>query len=231
MHDQRIGLLGGMGPEATAFYYTQLIKRTPVTKDQEHFHVIVEANAKIPDRTQAILHGAESPLLELLKSIERLNRMEVDTAFITCITSHYYFHELKEAAHFKLLNAIEILYASLKRQGLTKVGLLATSGTVKMKLFNAVFKDIEILVPSDKSQEIEVMSAIYDPHTGIKSGHTEGLCIAQLKSAGQKLIDQGAMALIGGCTEISMVLKSDDFSVQFLDPMIATIDHLIQQGK
>lgn len=231
MHDQRIGILGGMGPEATAYYYTQLIKRTPVTKDQEHFHVIVEANAKIPDRTQAILHGKESPILELLKSIDRLNVMEVDTAFITCLTSHYYFDELKQAAHFKLLNAIEILYHQLKKQGIQKVGLLATSGTVKMRLFHTVFKDIEIVLPDASTQESLVMDAIYNPHTGIKSGHTTGYPIEQLKTAGQTLVENGAQAIIGGCTEVSMVLSVKDFSVAFYDPMISTIDYILNQGK
>ena len=52
MHNKRIGIIGGMGPEATAYYYTQLVKRTHVSKDQDHFHVVIDANPKIPDRTQ-----------------------------------------------------------------------------------------------------------------------------------------------------------------------------------
>lgn len=228
MHDKRLGILGGMGPEATAYYYTQLIQRTQVTKDQDHFHVIVEANAKIPDRTQAILYQKESPLPELLKSIDRLNTMQVDCAFITCITSHYFFKELQTKAQFKLYNAIEVVYQQLKEQGIQKVGLLATSGTVKMNLFQQVFHDIEILVPDDRSQETLVMDAIYNPNHGIKSGHREGIALTQLKQAGQQLIDQGAQAIIGGCTEVSMVLNSKDFTVVFVDPMLATIDLIVK---
>ena len=228
MHDKTLGILGGMGPEATAYYYTQLIQRTQVTKDQDHFHVVVEANAKIPDRTQAILHQKESPLPELLKSIDRLNRLSVDSGFITCITSHYFFKDLEAHAQFKLYNAIEETYRLLQEMGIRKVGLLATSGTVKMNLFQKVFKDIEIVIPDEKSQEDWVMDSIYSPSHGIKSGHRDGLAITQLKQAGQLLIQQGAQALIGGCTEVSMVLSSKDFTVPFIDPMLATIDRIIQ---
>jgi len=227
MNDKIIGLLGGMGPEATAFYYTQLIKKTHVNKDQDHFHVIVEANAKIPDRTQAILYGKDSPLPELLKSIDRLNQMNLDTAFITCITSHYFFDELQAHAHFKLLNAVEILYQDLKQKNIKKVGLLATSGTIKTGLFTKVFKDIELIFPSSDDQEKQVMDAIYNPTTGIKSGHTNGICIDQLHKAGDALIKVGAEVLVGGCTEISMVFTSDSFNVPFYDPMISTIDYLL----
>lgn len=229
MNDKIIGILGGMGPEATAFYYTQFIKKTKASKDQDHFHVIVEANAKIPDRTQAILYGKESPLPELLRSIDRLNQMKVDTAFITCITSHYFFDELQAHAHFKLLNAIEILYQDLKQSDIKKVGLLATSGTIKTGLFAKVFQDIELIYPSSEIQENQVMDAIYNPHTGIKSGHSSGKCIDQLQIAGNTLIQHGAEVLIGGCTEVSMVFTGDSFKVPFYDPMISTLDYILNQ--
>jgi len=229
MNDKVIGILGGMGPEASAFYYTQLVKRTHVNKDQDHFHVIIEANPKIPDRTKSILGLGDSPLPELIKSIERLNLMKVDQAFITCITSHYFYPELVKHANFELINALECLNTQLHRDGIKRVGLLATSGTIKTQLFNQYLKDIEVIVPSETIQANYVMDAIYHPETGIKSGHVDGYPISQLIHAGQSLIENGAEVLIGGCTEISMVLKKEMFSVVLYDPMIVTIDVLIQK--
>jgi aspartate racemase len=229
MNDKVIGILGGMGPEASAFYYTQLIKRTKANKDQDHFHVIIEANPKIPDRTKSILGLGDSPLPELIKSIERLNLMKVDQAFITCLTSHYFFPELVKHANFELINALECLNTQLHKDGIKRVGLLATSGTIKTQLFNQYLKDIEVIVPSDTIQTNYVMDAIYHPETGIKSGHVEGYPISQLIHAGQSLIESGAEVLIGGCTEISMVLKKEMFSVALYDPMIVTIDILIHK--
>ena len=229
MNDKIIGILGGMGPEASAYYYTQIVKRTKVSKDQDHFHVIVESNPKIPDRTKAILGIGESPLPELIKSIERLNRMKVDQAFITCITSHHFYSELVKYAQFELVNALECLNAQLHKDGIKRVGLLATTGTIKSQLFNQYLKDIEVIVPSESVQTNYVMNAIYHPKTGIKSGHVEGYPVTQLIHAGQSLIENGAEVLIGGCTEISMVLKKEMFSVGLYDPMIVTIDTLINQ--
>jgi aspartate racemase len=229
MNDKVIGILGGMGPEASAFYYTQLIKRTKANKDQDHFHVIIEANPKIPDRTKSILGLGDSPLPELIKSIERLNLMKLDQAFITCLTSHYFFPELVKHANFELINALECLNTQLHKDGIKRVGLLATSGTIKTQLFNQYLKDIEVIVPSDTIQTNYVMDAIYHPETGIKSGHVEGYPISQLIHAGQSLIESGAEVLIGGCTEISMVLKKEMFSVALYDPMIVTIDILIHK--
>lgn len=230
MNDLKLGIVGGMGPEASAYYYTQLIHRTKVKKDQDHFFTIVDSNAKIPDRTQAIVYGKESPLPYLLEAIERMNQAGIDQAFITCLTSHYFHADLKQKANFKLYNAIEETYHYLIKQDIKKVGLLATTGTINLKLFHSIFKEIELIVPADNDQIFLVMDAIYNPEHGVKGGHTEGICVEQLIEAGQKLIDAGAQAIIGGCTEVSMVLKEDTFNVKMIDPMLVVIDHILSLG-
>lgn len=227
MHNKRIGIIGGMGPEATAYYYTQLVKRTHVSKDQDHFHVVIDANPKIPDRTQAILNNGETPLPYLIESIERLNLLNVDKAFITCITSHYFFDQIKPHAQFELIHALDALNTALHQANIKKIGLLATSGTIKTQLFPKALRDIEVIVPDEYSQA-DVMDAIYNPITGIKSGHTEGIAIEQLIKAGEALIAQGAEVIVGGCTEVSMVLKAEHFKVKLYDPMIVTIDSIIK---
>ena len=227
MHNKRIGIIGGMGPEATAYYYTQLVKRTHVSKDQDHFHVVIDANPKIPDRTQAILNNGETPLPYLIESIERLNQMQVDKAFITCITSHYFFDQIKPYAQFELIHALDALNTALHQAKIKKIGLLATSGTIKTQLFPKALIDIEVIVPDETSQA-EVMDAIYNPQTGIKSGHTEGIALDQLIKAGETLIAQGAEVIVGGCTEVSMVLRAEHFNVKLYDPMIVTIDSIIK---
>lgn len=230
MNDAKLGIMGGMGPEASAYYYTQLIRRTKVKKDQDHFFTLVDSNAKTPDRTQAIVYGQESPLPYVIKAIERFNHAGIDKAFITCITSHYYFEEFKKAAHFKLYNAIEESYKYLKVKGYKKVGLLATTGTQNLKLFQHFFTDIELIIPNEDDQASLVMDAIYNPEHGIKSGHTSGQCIIQLSVAGNQLIQRGAEAMIAGCTEISMVLKHDHFSIETIDPMLVVIDQILNEG-
>ena len=231
MATKKIGILGGMGPEATAYYYTQLIQRMNVRTDQEHMHVVIEANPRIPDRTKGILGLGESPLPALLESVERLNRAGVDQVFITCFTSHYYFDAMQKQAQFKLIHAIDALAQYLKQSKIHKVGLLATSGTIKTELFQKALLGIEVLVPNPVHQEELVMNAIYHPDFGIKSGHHEGLALQQLIEASNLLIDQGAELIIGGCTEIGMVLAHHPLAVPMLDPILLVIDELIRKHK
>ena len=62
MRERVIGILGGMGPEATVDCFDKIIKNTPATKDQEHLRVIIDSNPEVPDRTAAIIGGGESPV-------------------------------------------------------------------------------------------------------------------------------------------------------------------------
>ncbi len=226
-----IGILGGMGPEATAFYYTQLIKKTSVKVDQEHIHVVIEANPRTPDRTRGIFKEGESPLPSLLSSVERLNRAGVDQVFITCITSHYYFDVMKQHAQFELIHALEYLSAYLKGMGVRRVGILATSGTLKTELFQKALCDFELIQPSATQQKEWVMDAIYNPETGIKSGHSTGKSLEQLMAACHTLIAEGAEVIIGGCTEIAMVLADQPLDVRMVDPIMIVIEAIIKRHK
>jgi aspartate racemase len=226
-----LGLLGGMGPEATAHYYTQLVRRTAARVDQDHLHVVIEANPRIPDRTRGILGLGESPLPHLLQSVERLNRAGVDEAIITCFTSHYYFEQMQQHANFRLIHAIDALAHHLHRNQMFKVGLLATSGTLKTELFQTALKGIDVLVPKPEQQEQLVMRAIYDPSYGIKSGHRTGLALEHLTQAAEALLSQGADVILAGCTEIGMVFGDCDLNFTVIDPILLVIDALIQEHK
>lgn len=86
-----IGILGGMGPEATAELFLRIIKATPAQRDQDHLRVIVDNNPKIPDRTAAILGEGQSPLPEMVRTARNLERAGVDFIVMPCNTAHYYY--------------------------------------------------------------------------------------------------------------------------------------------
>lgn len=228
MNDLTIGIIGGMGPEATANFYFNLIRATQVNRDQDHFHVIIDSNAKIPDRTKSILEGGENPVPYIIKSAENLKLIGAEIGCIPCITSHYYFYEIQKGTSLKLLNALELLNNSLLAdfQGKLKIGVLATSGTVKTKLFNKYLDQFEVIYPENNSQEKFVMKAIYG-EKGIKNGHLIGLPAALLINAVTELQDQGAQVIIAGCTEVSLALKQDMIDLPLLDPMNLVIQKLI----
>lgn len=229
MNEKIIGIIGGMGPEATAFYYTKLIKKTKVSKDQDHYRVIIDSNAKIPDRTKAILYNEKSPVDEIQKCVDTLNHAKVDIAFITCITSHFFIDQIKEKSNFVIVDALREFEKHIDRHlpKVKNIGILATTGTIKTGLFNRYLTNFSLIYPDDKTQEEKVMAAIYSEDYGIKAGFPQGKSIDLLTEAGNSLIDRGADILVAGCTEIGLVLNSFDFPVHIIDPMNCAIESIL----
>ena len=86
---RNIGIIGGMGPLATCDLMEKIIDYTDAASDQEHIHVLVDSNTNIPDRTEAILHGGENPVPEMVKSAWKLESMGADILIMPCNTAHY----------------------------------------------------------------------------------------------------------------------------------------------
>ena len=90
MSEKTIGILGGMGPEATADLFYRIVKATPVERDQDHPRTIIYSNSKVPDRTPAIAGEGESPLPEMLMAARSLEGEGADFLIIPCNTAHYF---------------------------------------------------------------------------------------------------------------------------------------------
>lgn len=220
MNDKVIGIIGGMGPEATADLFMKIIQKTKVNNDQEHFRVIIDNNPKIPDRTKAILYGGENPLDELIKTAKTLELAGVDVACIPCMTSHYFINELQKHVKYQILNAFEVLkeYIKINYPNIKKVGVLATTGTVKTKIFEQYINFTSIVYPSEYTQNDKVMEAIYGEF-GIKRGVRNEIPLKLLQDATNELLSIGAELIILGCTEIGLVLKQEHVNVPIVDPM------------
>lgn len=231
MREKILGIIGGMGPEATAQLYMKMIKATKVKRDQDHFRIIIDSNPKIPDRTKAILGLGESPVPYIIETAKNLQKMGVDIACIPCMTSHYFFDEIQEGVEMKIMNAFEELNNYLKKnfEGVVKIGVLATTGTRNTKIFEKYLKDMEIIYPDERFQSDYVMEAIYGEGTGIKSGVTEGRPVELLIEAGNNVIEKGAEVVILGCTEIGLVLKKDSLSKPSVDPMDVMAEFMVSR--
>lgn len=220
MKEKIIGIIGGMGPEATAGLFLKIIKATPVEKDQDHFRVIIDSNPKIPDRTAAILGNGPSPLEAMIETGRNLEKLGVSVAGIPCITAHFYIEELQKALSYKILNALQELQKSISSayRDIERIGVLSTTGTMRTGLFNRYLAPYEILYPGSHTQETKVMEAIYGKY-GIKKGNTGEYPARLLREAGQELVEKGAQAIVAGCTELPLVLRQEHFSVPLFDPM------------
>jgi len=213
-----IGILGGMGPEATSDLFSRIIRETPAKKDQDHVRIIIDNNPKIPDRTAAILGVGVSPLQEMIKTAKNLERAGAEFIIIPCITAHYYYQELKKNVGIPILNMIELTAQAINKSfpNVKKAGLLGTTGTVKSKIFDQSLNKIGVeMVYPPKDLQDRIMKAIYDY---IKAGKIrEGRKI--VVNVANHLIEMGSEIIICGCTEISQVLKNGDSSRPVVDPL------------
>lgn len=216
-----IGILGGMGPEATAYFYELLIKKTKAEKDQEHIRVLIYSDPGIPPRTDAILGKGLSPLPHLVEGVRVLSEAGADFMVMPCVTAHYYYNEILAQKRVSFLNLLDetLLYALRKIPGLKKAGLISSTGTLKSRLFHDAFagEGIEVIAPEEREQE-EVMEAIFGKQ-GIKAGFASGRAREIILQAAAKLIKRGAEAMIAGCTEVPLVLKKEDIPVPLIEPL------------
>ena len=217
MQEKIIGILGGMGPEATADLFMKIIKATPAKKDQDHLRIMIDNNPKIPDRTLAILGRGKSPLKQLQETLHNLERAGAEVIAIPCNTAHYYYNELQTSTSVPIINMISetATYIHNNCPNIKKIGLLATTGTVKSRIYHKAMTGIEVVTPSDSEQEI-VMNAIYGER-GIKAGFTQGEPRSALLEVAKGLINKEVEAIIMGCTEIPLVLNQKDLSVPLID--------------
>jgi len=216
-----IGILGGMGPEATAYFYELIIKKTKAEKDQDHIKVLIYSNPEIPARTPAILEEGPSPAPLLLEGVRRLMKAGADFIVIPCVTAHHFMPEVTAQDRFVFLSLLDESFRWTKEylSGIKTVGIIASSGTLKSRLFHDTFEKggIEVIGPEEAEQDM-VMAAIFGKE-GIKAGFTEVRPKEVIVDIAKALIERGAEAIIAGCTEVPLVLKAEDISVPLIEPL------------
>ena len=125
MKKKTIGILGGMGPLATADLFEKIIAHTRAARDQEHLRVLIDSNTRIPDRTAAILQGGEDPAPELRSSARGLERQGAELLIMPCNTAHYFYDAVQSSVSIPVLHMIRIMVQALRRKGIQQAGLLA----------------------------------------------------------------------------------------------------------
>jgi aspartate racemase len=225
-----IGVIGGMGPEASNRLCQLITEGTPAACDQAHVPVITFNNSAIPDRVAAIFSQGTSPLPELIRTARVLEAAGADFLLMPCNTAHYYLEDLQAAVSVPIVNMIAVTIAVVAGSYGEKcrVGLLGSTPTVQCGLYENELKNhgYELVVPSAADQEELVMAAIFGDQ-GIKAGMHEKPKKLLIEAA-RRLIDAGADVIVAGCTEISLVLNNGDVSVPVIDPLQVVASYAIQ---
>ena len=223
-----VGVLGGMGPAATADFYTKLIRATPAATDQEHLRVIIWSDPTTPDRTRALLEGGTDPTPWLVHGARVLAAAGADLIAVPCNTAHAFLPAVIERVGVPLVHMIEQTSRQLGtlRPRVRTAGLLATTGTVRAKLYETwlAAAGIALLTPDSTSQSNEVMPAI----RSIKAGEDAPNLLAR---AARRLVDRGAQAIIAGCTEVPLGLHARELPVPLVDPTQVLAEAVIAHAR
>ncbi|MGB5823485.1 MAG: amino acid racemase [Proteocatella sp.] len=213
-HRKILGVIGGMGPQATQCFYQDIIDNTIASNDQEHIDMVIINHASMPDRTQAILSGnTEAVFNRLSGDVRKLIDFGVDYIAMPCNTSHYFIDKLKQQNHIEFIDMIEETAKEIKRRNISKVGLMATNGTVTSRIYETKMKKfgIEVVLPS-KDRQTDVMKIIYDQ---IKAGNPP--CVKTFDDISKELKSLGAQAIVLGCTELSYYSELYELGSFFID--------------
>lgn len=214
-----IGILGGMGPKATAMLFEKIVDSTVAKNDQEHLKVVVLNKTQIPDRSAYLLQkSVDSPLTVLKEGIEELNRLEAKYILMPCNTAHYFYPELKECSNGIVINMVDNALCYIAKSGLpSKVCVLGTLGTVQTKIYDRYNAyDLSLCYPSEQICG-EIHRIIYE----VKQGNTP------LQMLAQKLSDlictirqkEENVTFLLGCTELSCLQPFLTESDNAVDPM------------
>lgn len=229
MEKKIIGVIGGLGPLATAHFMELVVEMTDAKRDQENVDMIVYNFPSIPDRTGYILgSNLKSPLPGLKSVGHALVRQKVSCIAIPCVTAHYFHKELQASIPVPILNGVAETVNLLQAQGIRKVGIMATDGTIRSELLS---RELDLsgvipVIPSPERQE-DVMHLIYENVKAGKSAEME-----RFRRVQQELFDCGAEIILLGCTELSIIKRDENIGPGFLDVMeVLARETVIRSGK
>lgn len=203
-----IGILGGMGPEATLDFFRCIIDLTPADKDQDHIQAIIYSNPKIPDRTKAIAGDGESPLPHLIRAARILEKSGAGIIAMPCNAAHHYLSAVRPAIKIPFLDMIEETARKLRGRlpNAKAVGLIASIGTVCSGIYSRSLSNmgIEVVLPDETCQQ-RIEAAINQVKAGVHDRSTR----ETFQSIGLQLMRAGAEAVILGCTEIPLAFDGN----------------------
>lgn len=211
-----LGVIGGLGPMATAVFLERIVRFTDAATDQEHLDIVVRHCPSIPDRTDFILgRSPADPLPGLIAQARSLAQQGARCIAIPCITAHSFHDEIELGAGLPVIDTVALTAQELKNAGIRRAAVWATEGTMHTQLFQKALGrcGIEPILPDADVQKI-VTDCIYrDIKTG-RDPHAQ-----ELFSAREKMFSLGAQAIILGCTELSVASRSVDLGPGFIDAL------------
>lgn len=212
-----VGVMGGLGPEASLDFYRQVIELTPATRDQDHLHLIIDSNPRLPNRNEALAGRGPSPGPALAAMARRLETAGADFVVMTSNTTHAFVPEFLPVLGVPFVSLLEEAADAVARVApdARRVGVMATSGGVAADIFGPPLAARGYDMLHLEGAELQrFMDLVYR----IKAGERGPAVGEGMRDLALSLIARDVDVLIGGCTEIPLVLSADEVPVPFVDP-------------
>lgn len=227
---KKLGVIGGVGPAASGFYYSGVTKHTLAQRDQDHLDIVMFSHATLPDRTAAIESGDDEALIRLLQEdVKMLEKLGVSNIAIPCNTSHYFYDQMQSATNVPIIHMVResVVYAVRHFHQVKKIGIMGTNGTIGTGIYDRECErmEVEAVHPSPERQKL-VMRIIYDE---IKSGKPG--TPALFHEVYDELKASGCDVIILACTELSVFKETHGVPDDCLDAMDVLIRESIVRSN
>ncbi|HEX4635144.1 MAG TPA: amino acid racemase [Rhizomicrobium sp.] len=219
-----VGVIGGMGPEATVDFLRRLIAATPAHDDKDHLHVLVDNNPKIPSRIAALIEGmGEDPAPVLCEMAKGLERQGADFLVVPCNTAHHYLPQIACSVEIPLLDMVDLSVKKLLAADTRprRIGLLASPAVRLVGLYSARFEQagLQALYPEQPCED-----ALLGVIKAVKAGQLSDQHRKDYATVAAMLDAAGAEAFLIACTELSIIGPPDKVNA----PVIDTLDLLVE---
>lgn len=219
--DKVVGVIGGMGPDATVDFMARVLAHTPSAADQDHVRMLVDHNPRIPSRQRAMRGEGANPGPVLADMAAGLETGGADFIVMPCNTAHAWQDDIIAATRIPFVSIVEESVRAARVRGIGgPVGVLTTPGCLTAGLYQEALADVDVVL--QKPDELGEAMSLIDQ---IKAGDQSETVSSGLRALAERLVARGAAVLIAACTELPLVLHASMFDV----PLVASTDVLAEK--
>ena len=218
-----VGILGGMGPEATILLMQKVLDAVPARDDADHVPLIVHQNPQVPSRIKALIEGTgDDPGPVMARMAGDLEAAGAAALAMPCNTAHHYAGVVEQASDLPFLDMLKLTAETLSRAGARRVGLLASPATRLTSVFDAPFA-AHGLEPVSLSDDGELLSII----RAVKAGQDPEALKPRLTEQANALVREGADHLLVACTELSLLTDALPDGTPWTDSLDCLVSGII----
>lgn len=230
MSEAIIGILGGMGPEATVELMRRIVERTPAQVDNDHIRCVVDQNAKVPNRVESIAGRIASAGPVLADMAKRLEAYGVDMLCMPCNTAHYYLDDIRAASSLPFVDMLECTAARIKERfpEAKQAAILCTMGTRSTGLYEKRLATVGMEAVYPPAMQQEMVSEVI---ASVKAGDSSPAVRAKFQQVIDHMREAGIPVMVAACTELSVICPPVEEQPHMVDALDALVDALIAKVR